>query len=92
MTQPVHSRVTFAAPFSLKDVHGTHPAGTYSISTRDNLRWTFPFFWDTQTATAITICANPGLGGALHRYLVCPRDLDRAIMSDRARRPAAATA
>lgn len=88
MTRTVNSRITFAAPFSLKGVYGTHPAGTYSISTSESLRWTFPFLWDTVTATAITICANPGVKGALNRYRVCPRDLDRALTTDRSRQAA----
>lgn len=84
MAKTVHSRITFGAPFTLAGVYGTHPAGTYSISTRDTLLWNFPFEWKTVTATSITICANPGVSGALQKYEISPRDLFRAIHFDQA--------
>jgi len=84
MTRSVHSRITFAAPFSLKGVYGEHPAGTYSISTRSRPVWDFPFSWRLKAVTEITICAGHGVKGSITQYHVCPRDLDRALTVDRA--------
>lgn len=84
MSRSVHSRITFAAPFSLKGVYGMHPAGTYSISTRSRREWNFPFSWRLKAMTEITICADHGVHGSLTQYQICPRDLDRALTVDRA--------
>lgn len=60
-----------------------HPAGFYSIETRDRYSWSFPFAWKKTTKTTIRLHTMSGLEGRLHDYELDPRDLFSAMERDR---------
>lgn len=79
----VYSRINFEHPFSLTGIAAIQPAGSYSIETRDRHYWTFPFSWEKKTKTIIRLHMLSGLQGSLHEVELDPRDLFRALESDR---------
>jgi hypothetical protein len=47
----VTSRVAFSYPFSIDGNDEIHPAGSYSIETREKRYWTFPLNWEKRART-----------------------------------------
>ena len=79
----VYSRINFRRPFSLTGIAAIQPAGSYSIETRDRHYWRFPLSWEKKTKTTIRLHMLSGLQGGLHEVELDPRDLFRALESDR---------
>ena len=75
--------VTFSSPFSLVDVDGIQPAGTYRVQTVEVSLDTLSFLAYRRVSTTIEL---PGVGTASSRRQVVtidPLDLDAALQRDR---------
>ena len=74
--------VTFSRPFSLVDVDGIQPAGTYRVQTVDVALDSFSALAYRRVSTTIEL---PGVGAACARRQVVtidPVDLDAALKRD----------
>ena len=74
--------VTFSRPFSLVDVDGIQPAGTYRVQTVDVALDSFSVLAYRRVSTTIEL---PGVGAASSRRQVVtidPVDLDAALKRD----------
>ena len=79
--------VTFSRPFSLVDVDGIQPAGTYRVQTVDVAPDSFSVLAYRRVSTTIEL---PGVGAASSRRQVVtidPLELDAALTRDRAVTP-----
>jgi hypothetical protein len=79
--------VTFSQPFSLPDIDGIQPAGTYRIQTVDVSLDNLSFLAYRRISTTIEL---PGVGTASSRRQVItidPRELEAALTRDRAGAP-----
>ena len=75
--------VTFSSPFSLVDVDGIQPAGTYRIQTADVTLDNLSFLAYRRVSTTIEV---PGVGAASSRRQVVtidPLELEAALKRDR---------
>jgi hypothetical protein len=79
--------VTFSQPFSLPDIDGIQPAGTYRVQTVDVSLDNLSFLAYRRISTTIEL---PGVGTASSRRQVInidPRELEAALTRDRAGAP-----
>ncbi len=83
--------VTFRHPFSLSDLDGQQPAGTYSVETVDTTLDNLSFIAYRRVSTIIII---PPIGVAARQrqmIVIDPLELEAALKRDAERQPAART-
>jgi hypothetical protein len=83
--------VTFRHPFSLSDLDGQQPAGTYSVETVDTTLDNPSFIAYRRVSTTIII---PPIGVAARQrqmIVIDPLELEAALKRDAERQPAART-
>jgi hypothetical protein len=83
--------VTFRHPFSLSDLDGQQPAGTYSVETVDTTLDNLSFIAYRRVSTTIII---PPIGVAARQrqmIVIDPLELEAALKRDAERQPAART-
>ncbi len=83
--------VTFRHPFSLSDLDGQQPAGTYGVETVDTTLDNLSFIAYRRVSTTIII---PPIGVASRQrqmIVIDPLELEAALKRDAERQPAART-
>ncbi len=83
--------VTFRHPFSLSDLDGQQPAGTYGVETVDTTLDNLSFIAYRRVSTTIII---PPIGVAARQrqmIVIDPLELEAALKRDAERQPAART-
>ncbi len=74
--------ITFLHPFSLTDVHGVQPAGTYTVETIDTTLDNLSFIAYRRVSTSIML---PAVGAAARQKQVIfidPLELEAALRQD----------
>ena len=79
------TRITFAHPFSLADLDGVQPAGTYTVETIDATLDNLSFIAYRRVSTSITVPADGG--GQRQVIFIDPKELEAALKRDAQRLP-----
>lgn len=80
-----HATVTFVYPFSLADLDGTQPAGTYRIEAVDATLDGLTFLAYRRISTTIELPAIGGGGPQRQLIAIDPLELQAAMAADAAR-------
>ena len=81
-TRTTKKTVTFIKPFVLGDSGETHPAGTYTVETDEEILEGYFYSGYRRTATLIHMHAKPGRPGITQTLDIDPEDLEAALRRD----------